>query len=352
MEEEEKKKEILFNKAISFFNENFYSMALYYFGPSKTLNNEEIVVDYIKKCHEKIKERENENKSKQFLNIKERQEEKANILRIIESNNHYEILGLRQNAKRDEIIEAYKKLIIKYHPDINTSERTEEVFKKISKSYNRLINGSNNEPNPYHLMEEVFKDEDILELMNNEKGNLELKQFSIPPIAKGISSFIQLGILFYVVVYFVLPYFSTETESELYGFNRSVTVPFEKTSKRFKIKYYVGNDFKEKYVSHKDVRKIEKEIEANYLEYLNKTCKETNETKQKFQKRLIYYKKGSLNYNTILEDISKVDLSICDELIKYSKRYHSFIDKMEKKEKELEKENEKESENEEENDSK
>ena len=48
MEEEDKQKEILFNKAVSFFNENLYNIALYYFGPSKNVNNEDIVEEYIK----------------------------------------------------------------------------------------------------------------------------------------------------------------------------------------------------------------------------------------------------------------------------------------------------------------
>ena len=96
------------------------------------------------------------------------------------------------------------------------------------------------------------------------------------------------------------------------------------------MKYYIGNDFKEKFVSNKDIRNIEKEIEYKYLEYLNKTCEETKETKEKYIKRLIYYKKGTLNYNSIMNDISKVDMTICDDYEKYNKRYETMKQKIAK----------------------
>ena len=321
MNEEEKEKEELLKKGLSFFNENLYKMALYYFIPSKTINNDEIVDNYVKKCNENIKERENTNKSKQFLNPKEREDEERRINFILQSDNNYEILGLQKNSTNEQVTEAYKKLIIKYHPDVNTSPKTEEVFKKITHSYNRIINNSNKEINPYELMDKVFKEEDVVELMNNEKSTLELKQLSIPPAAKGVASFIRISIFLYVIYYFILPYFYTSTE--LYTFERSVSTPYEKVSKKLKVKYFIGNDFKEKYITHEEIRNAEKTIEDNYLLYLNKTCEETKENHEKLKKRLIYYKKGTPTYHSIISDIAKFDMSICDKLEKYTKRYNS-----------------------------
>ena len=336
-----KEKEALFNKGISFFNENLYSMALYYFTPSKNVTNEDIVEEYIKKCKEHIKERNESNSKKQFLNPKERQEEEYAINRILQNEDHYVILGLPQKAKREEIIEAYKKLIVKYNPDVYTSPKSEELFKKISKSYNKLINNSNNDINPYELIDKVFKDEDLVELLNNEKSSLELKQFSIPPAILGIGAIIRYGIFLYIFIYFILPYFySSEPSVQLYGFTRSVSNPFEKTSRRFKVKYYVGNEFKEKYIRQKDIRIIEKEIEEKYLTYLNKTCEETKEAKEKLKKRLIYYKKGTINYNMIIEDISKIDLTVCNKSEIYNNKYNSYKNRTEKLENDNENQNE------------
>ena len=336
-----KEKEALFNKGISFFNENLYSMALYYFTPSKNVTNEDIVEEYIKKCKEHIKERNESNSKKQFLNPKERQEEEYAINRILQNEDHYVILGLPQKAKREEIIEAYKKLIVKYNPDVYTSPKSEELFKKISKSYNKLINNSNNDINPYELIDKVFKDEDLVELLNNEKSSLELKQFSIPPAILGIGAIIRYGIFLYIFIYFILPYFySSEPSVQLYGFTRSVSNPFEKTSRRFKVKYYVGNEFKEKYIRQKDIRIIEKEIEEKYLTYLNKTCEETKEAKEKLKKRLIYYKKGTINYNMIIEDISKIDLTVCNKSEIYNNKQNSYKNRTEELENDNENQNE------------
>ena len=331
-----KEKEALFNKGISFFNENLYSMALYYFTPSKNVTNEDIVEEYIKKCKEHIKERNESNSKKQFLNPKERQEEEYAINRILQNEDHYVILGLPQKAKREEIIEAYKKLIVKYNPDVYTSPKSEEIFKKISKSYNKLINNSNNDINPYELIDKVFKDEDLVELLNNEKSSLELKQFSIPPAILGIGAIIRYGIFLYIFIYFI----SSEPSVQLYGFTRSVSNPFEKISKRFKVKYYVGNEFKEKYIRQKDIKIIEKEIEEKYLSYLNKTCEETKEAKEKLKKRLIYYKKGTINYNMIIEDISKIDLTVCNKFEIYNNKYNSYKNRTEKLEYDNENQNE------------
>ena len=328
MDDQEREKEQLFNKAISFFNEKLYNMALYYLHPSKTINNADIVEEYIKKCREHIEEQISPENQKHFLNPRDKMDYDNTVNRILNSNNYYEVLGLSNNANRDQVTEAYKKLIISYHPDVNINQNAEEVFKKISKSYAQITH--NRENNPYKLLISIFKDEDLLEVINNEKSNMEFKQMSISPIFKYSAYIFRFSIYFIIFVYFVLPYFYSESSSSLYEFELSVTNPYEKITKRLKVKYYIGNEFKEKYVSNKDIRNIEKEIEFKYLEYLNKTCEETKETKEKYTKRLIYYKKGTLNYDSIISDIAKINLTVCDNFEKYNKRYETMKQKLKK----------------------
>ena len=51
----------------------------------------------------------------------------------------YEILGVKKNAKTDEIRKAYRKLARKYHPDVNPGNKTAETkFKEISEAYHVL----------------------------------------------------------------------------------------------------------------------------------------------------------------------------------------------------------------------
>ncbi|RAP44684.1 MAG: hypothetical protein BZ135_07765 [Methanosphaera sp. rholeuAM6] len=51
---------------------------------------------------------------------------------------YYKILGVRIYSDKREIKKAYKKLALKYHPDINDSSSAERKFKKINEAYSVL----------------------------------------------------------------------------------------------------------------------------------------------------------------------------------------------------------------------
>jgi curved DNA-binding protein CbpA len=54
------------------------------------------------------------------------------------SQDYYEILGLSSKASSEDIKKAYRELAKKYHPDINKSSTSEELFKLISEAYEVL----------------------------------------------------------------------------------------------------------------------------------------------------------------------------------------------------------------------
>ncbi|RJP24438.1 MAG: J domain-containing protein [Candidatus Omnitrophota bacterium] len=51
---------------------------------------------------------------------------------------YYETLGVKRDAKQEDIQKAFRKLARKYHPDINQDPKAEEKFKEINEAYEVL----------------------------------------------------------------------------------------------------------------------------------------------------------------------------------------------------------------------
>jgi molecular chaperone DnaJ len=56
----------------------------------------------------------------------------------MEKRDYYEVLGVKKDATKEELKKAYRKLVKKYHPDVNKEEDAEEKFKEVQEAYETL----------------------------------------------------------------------------------------------------------------------------------------------------------------------------------------------------------------------
>ena len=57
---------------------------------------------------------------------------------MAEKRDYYEVLGVAKDATEDQIKKAYRKLAMKYHPDVNKDPGAEDKFKEINEAYEVL----------------------------------------------------------------------------------------------------------------------------------------------------------------------------------------------------------------------
>lgn len=62
--------------------------------------------------------------------------------RMSKKRDYYEILGVDKKASQDDIKKAYRKLVKKFHPDVNDAEDAEEKFKEVQEAYEILSDES------------------------------------------------------------------------------------------------------------------------------------------------------------------------------------------------------------------
>ena len=356
---EERSKLLLERGQKSLENKN-YLEALHYFKLSNKFQKTFQTDELIKKCEEIIKEmREKEKKEESSKEETGPNPQDEACEKIIKNNNYYEILGVTKETSNDDIKRAYKKLALKFHPDKNKSPKAEEAFKKIATAYQTLTDPKKRELFDKYGSEEEYREKiyqerqqqfeyedfDAYDIFDMFFGNIDpevlrrqrrrfrraqaQQQAQINPRFVKFLPLLQLiPVLLMSLTYFIPYIFRTK---DLFIFEKNnKDYPYERKTQRFKINYYVGKDFDEKYKNIKDnnieMGKVEKDIENKYLNYLRIECQEKNQLKEEIQYKMIYYGKGTYYYKLLTKELAKIDFTVCDKLKKHLKKINSNED--------------------------
>ena len=89
---------------------------------------------------------------------------------MAEKRDYYEVLGVSKNATPDEIKKAYRKLAMKYHPDINKDPGAEDKFKEINEAYEVL----SDEQKRQHMINSVMPEWMELLTKVDSRGDLPI----------------------------------------------------------------------------------------------------------------------------------------------------------------------------------
>ncbi|XP_077217101.1 chaperone DnaJ-domain superfamily protein isoform X2 [Tasmannia lanceolata] len=73
-------------------------------------------------------------------NINIKKNKKTTLLRATHKESPYEVLGVSPSATPQQIKQAYRKLALKFHPDVNKEANAQEKFMRIKHAYNTLVN--------------------------------------------------------------------------------------------------------------------------------------------------------------------------------------------------------------------
>ena len=62
----------------------------------------------------------------------------STVRRPLESQDHYEVLGVSPKCSQEEILKAFRRNALRYHPDRNGSPGAADIFKTVNAAYQVL----------------------------------------------------------------------------------------------------------------------------------------------------------------------------------------------------------------------
>lgn len=205
---------------------------------------------------------------------------------LLNKTDYYSILNIPKTASQDDIKKAYRKLVIKFHPDKNKAPSAEDAFRHLQKAYECLTDdsrkayyddtGADADMN-YHMDQGFSKEIFLAIIFNFFGGSIFSPDHYIhrkynPEFVSGQQNFgIKVKIV-PILIFIMLIWFSGfgPVEAE-YSFVPSPNFSSGHVTENLKIPYFLA-----KTANNTDghLKVLETKIEENYMSLLNKQCEQ------------------------------------------------------------------------------
>jgi DnaJ-domain-containing protein 1 len=215
------------------------------------------------------------------------------VKEILKKKDYYDILGVPRTATPDELKKAYRKLALKFHPDKNTSQGSDEAFKHITKAFGCL---NDSEKRKYYdqtgteepqgpqghpeydnedWAENIFQSFFSNDFVFDQRTGQVYRRHSHPRQRAGAQqtpNYRNLMQLLPLLVLFLVSSLGSLSFSDP-DFSFVVTPKFthEKTSAKLDVTYYVEPHSFGK-LSPKERKEIDVQVEQEYYYYLQREC--------------------------------------------------------------------------------
>ncbi|KAG7461760.1 hypothetical protein MATL_G00194540 [Megalops atlanticus] len=243
-------------------------------------------------------------------------EQVEGVQRIKKCKDYYEVLGVSKEAGEDELKKAYRKLALKFHPDKNHAPGATEAFKKIGNAYAVLSNpekrkqydltGGEDPVSPGHGhggfefhrgFEADITPEDLFNMFfgggfpstaahTYSNGRARYSQHHPNHTRRerqeerdgGFSMFIQLMPVLVLILVSILSHLMVSTPPYSLYSRPSTGHNVKRQTENLRVNYYVTREFKSEYKGA-DLKKIEKDVEEEYISNVRNNCWKERQTK-------------------------------------------------------------------------
>ncbi|XP_077168606.1 dnaJ homolog subfamily C member 18 isoform X1 [Paroedura picta] len=281
-------------------------------------------------------------------------EQLLGVQRIKRCKNYYEILGVESDATDEELKKAYRKLALKFHPDKNCAPGATEAFKAIGTAFAVLSNpekrlhydrfGDEQEPvysnlpkhyNYYREFEADITPEEIFNMFfggHFPTGNVHMfsNVSADPPCYPSrtrnertwtqeeeeeetrpqntYSAFIQLLPIFIIIIVSIVTQLMATNPPYSLFFKSTLGHTIVRETQNLQVPYYVDKNFENSYKGE-ELEELEKEIEKEYIDYVQTNCRKEKQQKSELTNLAKLYRDERLK-----QKAESLQLENCEKL--------------------------------------